>query len=128
MVDRIHRRMLIFLIIVVDQLDRNLCIRIGIKRISLILKLFPEFLVILDNSVMNADDVPVITAMRVRIQLTRLPVRRPARMTDPAGSLHRYSIIRLLCENAETAFRLDDLHILLPVTYCDSRRVISAIL
>ena len=120
--------MLIFLIIVVDQLDRNLCIRIGIKRISLILKLFPEFLVILDNSVMNADDVPVITAMRVRIQLTRLPVRRPARMTDPAGSLHRYSIIRLLCENAETAFRLDDLHILLPVTYCDSRRVISAIL
>ena len=77
---------------------------------------------------MNADNVPVIAAMRVRIQLTRLPVRRPARMPDPAGSMHRHSIIRLLCENAETAFRLDDLHVFLSVTYCDSRRVISAIL
>ena len=62
MVDRVHRRMLILLIVIIDQLDRNLCIRIRIEVISLVLQLFPQLLVIIDNSIVDTNYIPVIAA------------------------------------------------------------------
>ena len=128
MVDRVHRRMLILLIVIIDQLDRNLCIRIRIEVISLVLQLFPEFLIILDNSIVDTNHIPIITAVWMRVQLTRFPVCRPAGMPDSACSVHCGSIIRLFRKNAQAPFRLYDLDILLSVPDRNSRRVISAIL
>ena len=128
MVDRVHRRMLILLIVIIDQLDRNLCIRIRIEVISLVLQLFPEFLIILNNSIVDTNYIPVITAVRMCIQLTRFPVCRPAGMPDSACSVHCGSIIRLFRKDAQTSFRLYDLHLIFTVTHCKSCRIISAIL
>ena len=128
MVDRVHRRMLIFLIVIIDQLDRNLCIRIRIEVISLVLQLFPEFLVILNNSIVDTNYIPVIAAVRMRVQLTRFPVSCPTGMPDSTCSVHCSSIIRLFRKNAQATFRLYDLHLFFAVTHCKSRRIIPAIL
>ena len=127
MIDRVHRRMLILLIVIIDQLDRNLCIRIGIEVISLVLQLFPEFLVILDNSIVDTNYIPIIAAVRMRVQLTRFPVSCPTGMPDSTCSVHCHSVIRLFRKNAQAAFRLYDLHILLAVPDRDSSRVISTV-
>ena len=128
MIDRIHWCVLILLIIIVNQLDRNFRIRVRIKAVTFVLQFLPKFLIIFNNTIMNTDHISIITAVRMCVQLTRLPVCRPACMPDSACSMQRHSVIRLLRENTQATFRLYDLHLFFAVTHCKSRRIIPAIL
>ena len=92
------------------------------------LQFLPKFLIIFNNTIMNTDHISIITAVRMCVQLTRLPVCRPACMPDSACSMQRHSVIRLLRENTQATFRLYDLHLFFAVTHCKSRRIIPAIL
>ena len=85
-----------FLIIIVDQLDRDLCVRLGIKCVTGLHQLVFQFLIILDNAVMYQHHRTVVRAVRVRIILRRLPVGRPAGMADAACSVHAAAVVRLL--------------------------------
>ena len=79
--------MLILLIVIIDQLDRNLCIRIRIEVISLVLQFFPEFLIILNNSVVDAYYISIIRAVRMSVGFRRLSMSRPSGVPDTAGAL-----------------------------------------
>ena len=108
MVDRIDRCTKVFLIIIVDQLYRHLRICLRIKRIAIADQLILQFLIILDDTVVYSHDIPVITDMRMCIILRRLPMCRPARVTDTTGPGHCRPVIRLLCEHLQASLRLND--------------------
>ena len=112
MIDRINRSAEIFLIIIVNQLDRYLGVRLRIEPVTVANQLLFQFLVILDDPVVNADDVAIVAAVGVRVVLRRLAVRRPAGVADSARSCDRSSIIRLFFQMIKTPLRLDDLRIL----------------
>ena len=80
----------IAVVIEIEQLCDNLGVGIRQKLVALVVnqKLF-ELLVILNNAVM--DDRHASARMGVRIDVRRLAVRRPARMTDARVSV-RFSL------------------------------------
>ena len=75
-----------FLIVVIYQLHSHFCICLRIERITGTKKLRLQFLIILDNSIMNKYYGLIICTMRMGICLRRLSMSRPAGMTDAAGT------------------------------------------
>ena len=75
-----------FLIVVIYQLHSHFCICLRIERITGTKKLRLQFLIILDNSIMNKYYGLIICTMRMGIYLRRLSMSRPAGMTDAAGT------------------------------------------
>ena len=127
-VDRIHRSVLVFLIIVIDQLDGDFRIGIAVKLVVMTEKLRFQFLIIFNDPVVDADDVSVIGHVRMRIGLARFAVRCPAGMADSAGPRDRIAAVRLACEARQAPFRLYNDKILIAVADSKARGIIAAVL
>mgnify|MGYP000747894661 CR=1 FL=1 len=78
--------MLIFLIIVIDELHCHFGVCGRIELIALAKKLILQFLVILNNTIVNTDHISIIGSMRMSICLRRFPVGSPTGMTDTTGT------------------------------------------
>ena len=126
--DRFDRQLRILLVVVVDHLDRDLGIGLGVERIALLDELFALLLIILDDAVMDGDDIAVVARMRMRIDSRGFAVRCPAGMADAAGTLDRLAVIGHFRKHLELALFLDDLGLIFSVADGDARRIISAVL
>ena len=126
MVDRVHRRAQIFFIIIIDQLDRDFRIRLGIEYIALAQQLITKLLIVFDDAVVHAHDVFIIAYVRVRVRFAGFAVGRPARMPDAAGALNGASAIRLFIQNGKPALRLYDGQALF-AAHGDARRIIAPV-
>ena len=115
MVDGIHRSMLIFLVIVIDELHCHFGICGRIELIALAKKLILQFLVILNNTIVNTYHISIIGGMGMGICLRRFAMGGPTGVTDTAGTCQSMTIIGFLCQRFQTAFRLYDFCLILPI-------------
>ena len=116
MVDGIHRSMLIFLVIVIDELHCHFGVCRRIELIALAKKLILQFLVILNDTIVNTDHISIIGSMGMSICLRRFPVGSPAGVTDTTGTSQGMAMIGFLRQRFQTAFRLYDFRFVLTVT------------
>ena len=68
MIDSIYRSSFIFFVIIINQLNCRFCICGRIKDIALSHQLILQFLIIFNNTIMNAHNISIIRAMRMRIR------------------------------------------------------------
>ena len=116
MVDGIHRSMLIFLVIVIDELHCHFGICGGIELIVLAKKLILQFLIILNDTIVNTDHISIIGGMWMSICLRRFPVGRPTGVTDSTGTSQGMTMIGFLRQRFQATFRLYNFRFVLPVT------------
>ena len=100
-----------------DEVGDDLGIRFRLERVSLLLELFLQLQIVLDDPVVNDDDLAGAVAVRMRVLLGRTAVRRPARVphtVEPIDRLHAnglFQVRELPCRAAQRdAFRADDRH------------------
>ena len=96
MVDGIHRSMLIFLVIVIDELHCHFGVCGRIELIVLAKKLILQFLIILNDTIVNADHISIIRGMGMGICLRRFAVGRPTGVTDTTGTSQSMAMIGFL--------------------------------
>ena len=108
----------VFFVVVVDGLDGDFRVGIGIECISLTDELVLKFFIVLDDTVMYANDVEVIGCMRVGVLLGGFPVGCPSCMTNTAGSLQALAEVGLLGEDMKAALGLDYLRMVGSSPYC----------
>ena len=96
MVDGIHRSMLIFLVIVIDELHCHFGVCGRIELIVLAKKLILQFLIILNDTIVNANHISIIGGMWVSICLRRFPMGGPAGVTNTTGTSQSMTVIGLL--------------------------------
>ena len=84
------------LVIIVDELYCHFRIRLGIERIPGFQKLFLQFLIVLNDSIMYQYDRTILCTMRMRILGRRLSMGCPTGMADTTGTRHGLSIVGLL--------------------------------
>ena len=118
--ERLDRIVCVLLVVIIDGLDRDFGISIGIELVTLADHLIPELLVVLDDAVMNADDIVIINDVGMRVVLGRLTVCCPSRVADTAGALDGLARISLLGEDLKSALCLYDRGILVTVPYRDT--------
>ena len=97
------------------------------KRIANLGQLFFQLLEILDNSIMYADDIFIITGMGMCILCGRLSVSRPASVPDTAVSPDSIAIVRHLLKHLELALFLEDFRLSVPVPHSNTGGVIAPI-
>ena len=108
-----------------NKMRSNFGIRLRLEFIAVFLEVLPEFLVVLDDSVV--DDRKRRTGhVRVRVRFTWCSVRRPARMRNSGNATNGFFVERLLkfLHLAEPAHSIDGL----AIQDRDSGRVVTAIL
>ena len=96
MVDGIHRSMLVFLVIVIDELHCHFGVCGRIELIVLAKKLILQFLIILNDTIVNADHISIIRGMGMGICLRRFAVGRPTGVTDTTGTSQSMAMIGFL--------------------------------
>ena len=116
MVDGIHRSMLVFLVIVINELHCHFGICGRIELITLTKKLILQFLVILNNTIVNTNHISIIRGMWMGIGLRRFPVGGPAGVTDSTGTSQGMAMVSFLRQRFQAAFRLYNFRLILPVT------------
>ena len=126
-VDGIHRGALVFLVVIVDELDGHFRIGRGVEGIALLAKLVLQLLIVLDNSVVDAHHIEVIGAVGMGIFLRGLPMGGPAGVTDAAASRNGTALICLLRKAPESSLGLDHLYVLRAVPDGQTGRVISPV-
>ena len=135
--NRVHGAELVFLVIVVDQLDDHLGIGLGIEGIAVPQELGLELGIVLDNAVVDADDTgldragagagAVAADMRMGVGLAGLAVGGPAGMTDAAGAGKRAAVVGFFGEVPKLAGGFDHLGELRPVPDGQAGGVIAAV-
>ena len=96
MIDRIDRCSLVFLVIIIHQFNSNFCIGLRIKCITFAKKFILQLLIVLNDSVMNCNNISIITYMWVCIVLRWFAVSCPSCMSDATSTRNRFSVICLL--------------------------------
>ena len=125
--NRLERAHLVLLVIIVDKLDSHLGVCLAYEGITFAEKLFLEFLIVFDDSVVDADDRAVIRAVRVGIALGGFSVSRPAGVADSACSDHGLSAIGLLFEYLQSALGFDDRGLRFAVAHRETGRIVSSV-
>ena len=77
-----HQVLAVLLVVIVYQLGEHLGVRVALELIALVVELFFEHLVVLDDAIVNQGDVSTHADMRVRIGCGRLAVGSPTGMGD----------------------------------------------
>ena len=90
-------------------------------------QLVPELLIVFDNTVVNADDQPVICAVRVRVALRGLSMSRPAGVPDAAVPGQAQTVIGLFRQDLETSLCFDDDRLRFAVPHREPRGIIPAV-
>ena len=116
MVDGIHRSVLVFLVIVIDELHCHFGICGRIELIVLAKKLILQFLIILNNTIVNADHISIIGGMGMGICLRRFPMGGPTGVTDTTGTCQSMTMICFLRQRFQATFRLYNFRFVLTVT------------
>ena len=96
MVDGIHRSMLVFLVIVIDELHCHFGVCGRIELIVLAKKLILQFLVILNDTIVNTYHISIIGGMGMSIGLRRFAVGGPTGVTDTTGTSQGMAMIGFL--------------------------------
>ena len=96
MVDGIHRSMLVFLVIVIDELHCHFGVCGRIELIALAKKLILQFLVILNDTIVNTDHISILRGMWMGVGLRRLPMGSPTGVTDTTGTSQSMTMIGFL--------------------------------
>ena len=86
MAQSIGRSMLVFFIVVVNQLNGNLGISLRIEGVTVMQQLFLQLLIVFDNTVVYGNYIAISTCMRMRISFGRLTMGCPSGMTDTTGT------------------------------------------
>ena len=76
---------------------------------------------------MNGNYVSVIAHMRMCIVFGWFAMSRPSGMTNTAGTRNAFAVICLFFQNFQTSLCLDDLSLSFPITYGNTRGIISTI-
>ena len=95
MCDGIHRCSLIFLVIIIDQLDCYLGIGLRIESIAFTGELIFQFLIVLNDAVVDCYDITIVCHMRMCIVLRGFTMSCPSGMTDTTGSWYCLSAVCL---------------------------------
>ena len=119
MIDGIYRCPFIFLVIIIYKLYCNFCICFRIEAVSLTKKFVFQFLVILNDTIVNSYYVPIITYMRMSVILRWLSMSGPSGMTNSAGACYRLSVVCLFCKDLQTSFGFDHFCSTISVTNCN---------
>ena len=85
-----------------------------------------ELLEVFDNSVVNADYIHVIAAVRVRVELGGLSVCRPSGVTDSAETRNGGAVVGFVLQLRKPSLCLDN-DCFVSIAYGDSRRIIAAV-
>ena len=96
MIDCIDWCSLVFLVIIIHQFNSNFCIGLRIKCITFAKKFILQLLIVLNDSVMNCNNISIITYMWVCIVLRWFAVSCPSGMSDTTCTRNRFSVICLL--------------------------------
>ncbi len=89
----ISRCMVILFIVIVNQLNGDLGVRLGIKGIAVMQQLFLQLLIVFDNTVMHCHHVAISTNMRMRVSFGGFAVRCPTCVTNTAGAYKALSAV-----------------------------------
>jgi hypothetical protein len=119
--------MQVFLVVIIYQLYCHLCIGRRIKGIAFPGKFFPEFLIVLDNTVVYAYYITVIGDMGMGITLGGLTVGSPTGMTDTTGTHQSLPIIGFLLQYPKPSLGLHYLDIFLSVPHSQTGRIITSV-
>ena len=122
----LHRRHNVAFILVRDQVGHDLRIRLRHERVPGDGQFLAQLEIIFDDAVVDDREFARVVRMRVRVDIRRLAVRRPARVADADRAGER-RFLQLLLQHGEPALRLADLEPLAGVDG-DARRVVSPIL
>ena len=123
-----QRAFAVFLIVIVDELDHDFRIRLGIELVPLTLQFLDQLFIILDDAVVHADDRVVIRVVRVGIGLRGRTVGRPAGVADAAGADDRLDRSDLLLEVGDPSLFLDGDGRILSIANGNTGGVIAAVL
>ena len=80
--DFLHRREMVTIEEIFEELHRHLCIGLRVESISFLYEFRLYLRIILDDTVMDDDESPRLGNMRMTILLGHTTVGRPASMTD----------------------------------------------
>ena len=117
------------LVIVIYQLHCDLRVCLRIKRVAGFQQLILQFLVILDYTVVDQNDRPVLRAMRMSIVFRRLTMSSPAGVPDSTGPRYCHASICFFCQDPQAAFCLHDLDVSVGfIADRNSCRIISSVL
>ena len=98
-----------------------------IELIALAKKLILQFLIILNDTIVNANHISIIGGMWMGICLRRLSMSRPAGMTEADAALEVRAAVDLFAEDLEPAHRFFDLQLSLRRDDGHARGVIPAV-
>ena len=118
MAQSIGRSMLVFFIVVVNQLNGNLGISLRIEGVTVMQQLFLQLLIVFDNTVVYGNYIAISTCMRMRISFGRLTMGCPSGMTDTTGTNEALTAVSLGVKLLQTALSLNNLHRRTAVTHC----------
>ena len=109
--------MCVLLVVIVDSLDCDFSICLGVELVTLTDHLVTEFLIVLDDSVVYAYYVIVVYDVGVSVVLCRFAVCGPSCVADTACALESCTAVCFLGKNFESALCLYDYRILIAVSY-----------
>ena len=115
------------MIVIVHYLNGHFGICLGIELIAFADHFIAKFLIVLDNTVVDSDNIHVVRDMRVGIVLGRFAVCCPACVTDSAISRHCLAGIRLLGEHSKSPLRFHDRRYFIRISHCQAGRIISPV-
>ena len=127
MAQSISRSMLIFFIVVVNQLNGNLGISLRIEGVAIVHQLFLQLLIVFDNTVVYGNYIAICTGMRMRISFGRFAMGCPSGMTDTTGTNEALSAISFGIKLLQTTFSLNNLHLCTAIAHCEAGRIVTTI-
>src|SRR5262245_46501572 len=114
-------------VVLLDEVDDDLRIRLGAEHVSVLLEGSLELAEVLHDPVQDDRDLLVVTTrQRVRVLLGHLAVRRPARVAEP-GRGQRAVVLRDLLQVGEVPDRTDVVEALV-FQHGQAGRVIASVL
>ena len=128
MVQRVHRRAKILFVVIIDEFYRHFRVRRRVKLIALPQQFLFQFLVILNDAVVNRHHISVIAAVGMGVFHGGLPVGSPAGMADAAAAFHGLAAVGLFLQHPQPSFGFDNLCLPVSVPDRQSGRIISPVL
>ena len=113
-------------VVFLHQVRDDLGVGLGDELVALQLELVLELQVVLDDAVVDHHDVAGAIAMRMRVLFGGPAVRRPARVADAVGPVHRIHADRVF-QVAQFARRAAHRQMIVAVQDRDPGRVVTAV-
>ena len=133
----VYRVVGVFFVIIVHEFDQDLGIGLAVKGIAVSHHLVSQFLIILNDAVVDADDVGIVLAgagalehvayMRMSVDFTGFAVGGPPGVADAAGPGEGFAAVGLVIEILESSLGFDQLKGSASVADGYARRIIASV-